>query len=110
MPKSGTASRIIYIESKAEGLNGPTRIGRVTFSKTRKRLYYNGHSFSRVSGFKLTTAARILGRNIGFLARSVTARTLFMFSNTPAKINEDVREEYCTKIRKRPERRSKTST
>ena len=34
MPKSSKASRIMYIESKAESLNGPARIGRVTFSKT----------------------------------------------------------------------------
>jgi hypothetical protein len=38
MPKSSKISRIIYIESKAQSLNGPARIGRVTFSKTRATL------------------------------------------------------------------------
>jgi len=32
-------SRIMYIESKAESLNGPARIGRVTFSKTGCTLF-----------------------------------------------------------------------
>lgn len=31
--------RIMYIESKAGGLTGPARIGRVRFSKTSATLY-----------------------------------------------------------------------
>jgi hypothetical protein len=42
MPKSGRVSRIMYVESKAESLNGPARIGRVTFSKTGLSIYYKG--------------------------------------------------------------------
>jgi hypothetical protein len=47
-------SRIMYIESKAGGLVGPARIGRVTFSKTGATLYYAGKSFQSLkgSGFK----------------------------------------------------------
>jgi hypothetical protein len=47
-------SRIMYIESKAEGLNGPARIGRVTFNRTGRTLYYGGRSFQSLkgSGFK----------------------------------------------------------
>ncbi|HWZ75292.1 MAG TPA: hypothetical protein VNX87_02085 [Candidatus Sulfotelmatobacter sp.] len=45
MPKSGQKSRIMYIESKAESVNGPARIGRVTFSKTGLTLYYKGREF-----------------------------------------------------------------
>jgi len=33
-------SRIMYIESKAGGLTGPARIGRVTFSKSGATIYY----------------------------------------------------------------------
>ena len=43
-------SRIMYIESKAEGLNGPARIGRVTFNRTGRTLYYKGQSFHRLKG------------------------------------------------------------
>ena len=44
-------TRIMYIESKAEGLVGPARIGRVTFSKSGKSLYYGGRRFHRLGGF-----------------------------------------------------------
>ena len=46
--------RIMYIESKADGLTGPARIGRVKFSKTGRTLYYRGRSFRSLngSGFK----------------------------------------------------------
>jgi len=45
-------SRIM--ESKGEGLNGPARIGRVTFNRTGLTLSYNGKSFRSLkgSGFK----------------------------------------------------------
>jgi hypothetical protein len=44
-------SRIMYIESKAEGLEGPASIGRVTFSKTGKTIYYRGRSFQSLKGY-----------------------------------------------------------
>ena len=40
----------MYIESKATGLTGPARIGRVTFSKTGKTLYYRGRTFQSLKG------------------------------------------------------------
>lgn len=42
--------RIMYIESKAEGLNGPARIGRVTFSKSGQTIYCRGQEFIRING------------------------------------------------------------
>jgi hypothetical protein len=43
-------SRIMYIESKAEGLSDPARIGRVTFSKSGKSIYYGGKRFETLAG------------------------------------------------------------
>jgi hypothetical protein len=43
-------SRIMYVESKADGLEGPARIGRVYFSKTGKTLYYRGLRFRSLKG------------------------------------------------------------
>jgi hypothetical protein len=43
-------SRIMYVESKAEGLEGAARIGRVYFSKTGKTLYYRGLRFRSLKG------------------------------------------------------------
>src|SRR5882762_4713617 len=43
-------SRIMYVESKATGLEGEARIGRVYFSKTGKTLYYRGQRFRSLKG------------------------------------------------------------
>ena len=40
----------MYIESKATGLSGDARIGRVSFSQTGKMLYYGGKRFERLRG------------------------------------------------------------
>ena len=40
----------MYIENKADGLTGPARIGRVSFSKTGRTLYYDGKSFQSLKG------------------------------------------------------------
>lgn len=47
-------SRIMYIENKSGGIEGPARIGRVYFSKTGKTLYYRNQRFRSLkgSGFK----------------------------------------------------------
>jgi len=50
--KSSKVPRIMYIESKAESLNGPARIGRVTFSKTGLSIYYKGKTFLRIPGIQ----------------------------------------------------------
>ena len=40
----------MYIESKAGGLIGPARMGRVTFSKTGRTIYYRGREFRSLDG------------------------------------------------------------
>ena len=41
----------MYIECKSENHDdGPARIGRVTFSKTGRTIYYNGKSFQSCNG------------------------------------------------------------
>lgn len=46
----GHKTRIMYIESKADGLEGPARIGRVSFSKTGATIYYRGKEFRSLKG------------------------------------------------------------
>ena len=43
-------SRIMYIEFKGGNLTGEARIGRVTFSKTKKSIHYNGKTFKSLKG------------------------------------------------------------
>ena len=42
--------QIMYVERKAGALEGPARIGWVTFSKTGKTIRYNGQSFQSLKG------------------------------------------------------------
>ena len=42
--------QIMYVERKAGSLEGPARIGWVTFSKTGKTIHYNGQSFLSLKG------------------------------------------------------------
>ena len=45
--------RIMYIEDKSHGISGPGRIGRVTFSKSGKSVYYAGRNFQSLKGHGL---------------------------------------------------------
>ena len=56
----------MYIESKATGLTGEARIGRVSFSKTGRTLYYRGRAFQslRGSGFKANYYDVATGGNV----------------------------------------------
>lgn len=103
-------SRIMYIERKGDELTGPARIGRVTFSKTMKRVYYRDQVFQRnehpeqksnhydvatgeqywISGPKKRGGDRLYGERV------------------PVEIDDDVREEYWTQIRSQPERVNET--
>ena len=87
MPKSEAKSRIMYIESKAESLNGPARIGRVTFSKTGLTLYYEGRTFKKFFDVETHDEYWIFG------PRRDGEDRLYV-SDIPVEIEEDVREEY----------------
>ena len=49
----------MYIENKAGGLSEPVHIGRVSFSKAGRTLYYGGGSFQSLNGagFKSNTTS-----------------------------------------------------
>jgi hypothetical protein len=70
----------MYIESKAEGLSGAARIGRVSFSKTGRTIYYDGKTVRSLkgAGFKATTATSRPARSTGFPDRRETAPTVSM--------------------------------
>ena len=99
----GHRTKIMYIEYKGEGIVGPAIIGRVTFSKTGKSLYYGGRTFGTLSGsgfkanyFDLET------RECYWISGCKKDGTDALYSTT-VEIDEDVREEYWVRIRKKPE-------
>jgi hypothetical protein len=108
----GAESRIMYIENKGSSLSGPARVGRVTFSKSGRTLYYRGRSFQSLSGQ-------------GFKANFFDTETLERYwisgprrdgadrlygGAAPVEIDDDAREEYWTAIRALPHRISDRST
>jgi hypothetical protein len=118
------ATRIMYIENKGgqvvdtpfgahssgeANLTGPARIGRVTFSKTGRSLIYGGRSFSKATGFKANYCADN-GEWFWISGPKKRGGDSLYATNIATEIDEDVREEYWTKIRNQPERRSESRT
>ncbi len=97
-------SRIMYIERKAESLNGPARIGRVTFSKTGRTLEYRGQRFRKSkSGYKWNHFDVETHDEYWISGpRKDGQDRLYAQSTQPVEIDEDVSEEYWTEIRGRP--------
>ena|SRR5262245_33098227 len=92
-------TRIMYIEYKGNGVSGPARIGRVTFSKTGKSLYYRGKRFARMKGFKANYFDEETGEHY-WISGCKKDGTDALYSNS-VEIDEDVREEYWAEIRRR---------
>ncbi len=98
-------SRIMYIERKAGQLTGEARIGRVTFSKTGKSIYYRGKRFETQSGrgFKSNYFEVETGEEYWISGPRRDGQDRLYGERQPVEIDEDAREEYWTVIRKRPD-------
>ncbi|WP_245586731.1 1-deoxy-D-xylulose-5-phosphate synthase [Pleomorphomonas oryzae] len=92
----------MYIEDKSAGLNGPARIGRVTFSKTGRSVSYGGRTFLRsTQGFKANYVDIDNGERFWISGpRQDGKDRLYPSSSQPIEIDEDVAEEYWRDIRK----------
>ncbi len=97
--------RIMYIEQKSDGLSGPARIGRVTFSQTGKTLYYRGRAFQSLGGrgFKANYFDVATGEEY-WISGCKKRGGDTLYGGTVA-IDEDVREEYWAGIRGLPRRK-----
>jgi hypothetical protein len=98
-------SRIMYIERKAESLNGHARIVRVTLSKSGRTLEYRGQKFQRWKGGYKWNYFDVETGDLYWISgpRRDGKDRLYLQSTQPVEIDEDVRGEYWTKIRKIPE-------
>ena len=95
-------SRIIYIEDKSDGLNGPVRIERVTFSKPGRSLRYGERIFQSLSGtgFKANYCDVETGDQFWISGPRKDGRDrLYDESTKPIEIDEDVSLEYWRDIR-----------
>lgn len=102
----------MYIENKSEGLSGSARIGRVTFSKSGKSIYYGEKEFRSLKGhgFKANYREVASGDEYWISGPKKNGSDRLYGERIPIEIDEDIREEYWTIIRQRPENKNKKST
>ncbi|MGA2216955.1 MAG: hypothetical protein ABSG51_02665 [Terracidiphilus sp.] len=128
MTKQSYPPRIMYIEYKGGGfrkdkfgntilgwdtvLHGSARIGRVTFTRTGTTLNYRGKSFQSLkgSGFKANYFDVETGEQYWISGPRRDGTDRLYKSDWPVEIDEDVREEYWTEIRKKPELKMRNQT
>jgi hypothetical protein len=96
-------SRIMYVEYKGEGLAGTAWITRVSFSKSGKSVYFDGRTLETLGGrgykanyFDIATGERY------WVSGPRRDGKDSLYPND-VEIDDDVREEYWSKIRKRPD-------
>src|SRR5438552_2352198 len=98
-------SRIMYIEHKADGLSGPARIGRVAFSQTGRTLHYGGRRFASLRGGGFKANYFDLETGDEYWISACKKRGGDRLYPGIIGIDEDVREEYWSRIRALPERK-----
>ncbi len=94
----------VYIEDKSAGLNGPARIGRMTYSKSGRTLHYNGRTFQSLGGkgFKANYFCVETGDRFWISGpRKDGKDRLYEDSAKSVEIDADVAEEYWRDIRGR---------
>jgi hypothetical protein len=98
--------RIMYIECKAGTLNGSARVGRVTFSKSGRTLYYNGLTFQSLkgAGFKANFYCVQTGDSYWISGPKRRGGDRLYGSVLPVEVDEDIRAEYWRDIRGLPGR------
>ncbi|WP_230390728.1 1-deoxy-D-xylulose-5-phosphate synthase [Reinekea sp. G2M2-21] len=94
-------SRIMYIEDKSGGLQGPARIGRVYFSKSGKTLYYRGSVFQSLkgSGYKSNYYEVESGDEYWISGPRKDQNNRLYGGNRGVEVDEDVAEEYAKLIK-----------
>jgi hypothetical protein len=98
-------SRIMYVENKSELLNNRGRIGRVSFSKTGRTLFYNGREFrSLCGGYKANYFDVATGEEYWISGPKKNGGDR-LYGTPGVEIDEDVREEYWVTIRNQPKNR-----
>ncbi len=110
------ASRIMYIENKSaqkagtHGVQGPAVIGRVTFSKTGRTLYYKGRKLMKTGrGYKYNHFDEETGELFWVSGPKKNGED-GLYGYRPVPIDEDVREEYWVKVRGKPTRAGEAMT
>ena len=96
----------MYIERKAGSLTGRARIGRVTFNRTGRTIFYHDQVFRRIvgGGFKSNYFDEATGEDYWISGCKRRGGDQLYATNVPIEIDDGVRVEYWRDIRSAPER------
>ncbi len=92
----------MYVENKSGGLDGPGRIGRVSFSKTRSTIYYRGRSFRSLNGKGFKTNYYDVETKEEYWISGPKKNGEDKLYGGVVEIDDDVKQEYWTSIRNLP--------
>jgi len=98
----------MYIEEKP-GLAGHARIGRVTFSATRKTIYYAGRRLQSLKGSGYKANYHDVDSGLEYWVSNCRKDGDDTLYPGIVEIDEDAREEYWTEIRELPQNIQVTS-
>ena len=101
-PSKISRGEIMYIEMKP-GLAGPARIGRVTFSHTRKTIYYDGKKLQSLKGSGYKANYYNVESGMWYWISKCRKDGNDALYPATVEIDDDVRDEYWTEIRMQPE-------
>lgn len=100
---SAKKTRIMYIECKVGGLEGPARIGRVSYSKSGRSLTYEGRMLFPIKGFKANYIESGTG-NEYWVSGPKKRGYDRLYGIGIVEIDDDVREEYWRETQAEPTR------
>jgi hypothetical protein len=101
--------RIMYMEYKGDEIFGPARIGRVTYTKSGKSILYRGRRFETLRGYGFKANFFDVETHEHYWISGCKKDGTDALYSTTVEIDEDVREEYWTEIRRRPDLNSTSS-
>ena len=94
--------KLMYIECKSEGLDGPGRIGWVELSKSRRTFHYAGKQLQKTkSGYKYNCFDTESGEHYWVSGPKKNGQDKLY--GGVVEIDEDARQEYWTVVRKQPQ-------
>lgn len=94
----------MYVEHKGEGLTGRAWIGRLTSSKSGRTLRYGDLELRRLAGYKANYYDVATGEEYWVSGPKRRGGDRLYGERVPVHVDEDVRVEYWTLIRGRPDR------
>ena len=101
--------RIMYIEFKGDRIVGPARIGRVTFTRSGKSIFYRGRRFETLGGRGSKANFFDVETHDHYWISGCKKDGTDALYSTTVEVDDDVRDEYWTEIRRRPDLKSTSS-